>query len=44
MKRLLIFLALAVFLTAGVALAGGGYEILWFSVDSGGGESAGICG
>lgn len=41
MKRLLIFLALAVFLTAGVALAGGGYEILWFSVDSGGGESAG---
>lgn len=30
-----------ILLTSGLALAGGGYEIAWFSVDGGGGHSEG---
>jgi hypothetical protein len=36
-----LLLALALVLVTGVALADGGYEIAWFSVDAGGGDSAG---
>jgi hypothetical protein len=39
--RIGILVALAILTLAGVALASGTYELPWFTMDSGGGESAG---
>ncbi len=36
-----VLVLMALLLLAGVALADGGYEIAWFSIDAGGGDSAG---
>lgn len=39
--RIGFLVALAALALAGVALASAGYELAWFTVDGGGGESAG---
>lgn len=36
-----LMVVLSVWVAVGIALANGGYEIAWFTVDGGGGESAG---
>jgi hypothetical protein len=39
--RIFVIVSVALLLLASVALANGGYEIPWFTVDGGGGESTG---